>query len=539
MKFIKSIAAALIGFTTIALGMTGCTEDPEETRGAISGIVTESPAGTEPVAGVTVSVPSLGLSVTTGSDGSFVFRNMIPDTYTLQLTKSGYVTTTRQVTVEAGLNTSVSLQMAREAQTAVITVTPSALNFGTIQTSMAVTIRNNGNMTADWNLDLGNNVWLNASQIMGSIQPGSTQSIAFTVDRSFVAETRTAIVTLHAFGSDYPISVSCSPAGATSEMVIEPSELDFGTKFSELTFMVRNTGNSPLAWQARNVALGLSLSQEQGTVAAGGSSTVVVSLNRSIITDEHRSTIIISDGISDHTINVSANATGNIGGGDVPDPGQLVATNCLTSYYQFEGDCVDSYSGFDGIEQNNPQYVVGLNGNALKFSATLKTAAHIPYPLIHDKQFSFSFWVKDLGSNGTIFYAPGTDNEDRFALKMINGKLHFACTRYNVNYQIDSETYAFVHSSLNDGQWHHVVLTCEYISVSPWRWSSTLYVDGRKMSTVNESTSNNESDMPKALEIGGSTTRQTSATMTIDNFRFYDGYNLSLEEIKAIYDARQ
>ncbi|MDE6342558.1 MAG: carboxypeptidase regulatory-like domain-containing protein, partial [Muribaculaceae bacterium] len=233
---------------------TSCTEEPEVTTGSIAGHVTESKNGAEPLSGVTVSILSSGQSTTTGSDGTFKFMDLQPGNYSIQFTKTGYTSTTRNVSVVAGLAVQCDVQLSAIIQEAEIEFNPSSLNFGTTLTDLSVTIKNNGNATAEWSLNLGNNPWLSASELAGSIQAGRTQSIIFSVDRNYLAEPKSVIVNFHAFGNSYPISISCAPRNAKSSMVVEPTELNFGNDVTEKTFTIRNTGNSELAWRASGIS---------------------------------------------------------------------------------------------------------------------------------------------------------------------------------------------------------------------------------------------------------------------------------------------
>ncbi|MDE5724893.1 MAG: carboxypeptidase regulatory-like domain-containing protein, partial [Duncaniella sp.] len=319
MKFILKFLPV---FLATILPLASCTEDPEDAMGTIVGFVTQAPAGTEPISGVTVSILSTGQSTTTGSNGAFTFINMQPGSYSLQFSKAGYNTNSRTVTVVAGNENQCDVQMSKVNEEAEIVINPSSLNFGTTQTDMSVTIKNNGNATASWSLELGNNSWLSASQVGGSIQAGRTQSITFSVDRNYLSETRTVVVNLQAFGNSYPITVSCSPRNTTSHMVIEPTSLNFGSESTHQTFTIRNTGTSTLSWNASALtANGLSLSAMQGTVSAGGSSVVVATVDRTVITGELVTTFIISDGVKDQTVTVNINKGAGTDPDDPENPG--------------------------------------------------------------------------------------------------------------------------------------------------------------------------------------------------------------------------
>lgn len=534
------------------LTFSSCTEDPEITLGSIAGFITEAPAGTEPISGVTISILSSGQSTTTSADGSFSFRDMEPGTYSLQLTKTGYTTVKRSVFVVAGQMTQCDIQMSKVDQVAEIEINPSSINFGTTQSDMSVTIKNNGNATAEWSLNLGNNPWLSASQLSGSIQANRTQSITFSVDRSFLSETKSVIVNLQAFGNSYPITVSCAPKNASSNMVIDPVVLNFGSDLSQLSFTVRNTGTSPLTWRASQITTpALSLSATQGTVAAGGSSVVLANIDRSLVSGEMTSTFIISDGVVDQTmtVNINGSSSGGSGSGDQPgggsdDPGSLVVTNGLAAYYQFNDTYDDTMGMYDGFGINTPTFVTGVSGEAVQFSKTTDSSVSIPYGLINSQSFSISFWAKDL-SDGLLFYSKCSDNDNRFSMTISNGSIGFYASRYSNIYERDKKDYLFTHPNICDDKWHHIVITSTRSNATSSNWRSTLYIDGKRTSIINEyvSATAGESNYPNTFVIGGSTNFSNKTVSacgyTVDNFRVYDSRELTAAEVKDLYNAKQ
>lgn len=544
-KILKSLSVMLLSILTFS----SCTEDPEISLGSIAGFVTEAPAGTEPISGVTVSILSSGQSTTTSTDGSFSFRDMEPGTYSLQFTKTGYTTVKRSVFVVAGQMTQCDIQMSKVDQVAEIEINPSSINFGTTQSDMSVTIKNNGNATAEWSLNLGNNPWLSASQLSGSIQANRTQSITFSVDRSFLSETKSVIVNLQAFGNSYPITVSCAPKNASSNMVIDPVVLNFGSDLSQLSFTVRNTGTSPLTWRASQITTpALSLSATQGTVAAGGSSVVLANIDRSLVYGEMTSTFIISDGVVDQTMTVNINgaSSGGSGSGDQPgggsdDPGSLVVTNGLAAYYQFNDTYDDTMGNYGGFGINDPSFTDGISGQAVKMNKSKDTSVYIPYGLISTKSFSISFWVKDL-TDGLIYYSKCNDNYNRFNLLMKGGKLNFICSQYN---EVGSAGTEFIHGNISDSDWHHIVLTTDAGITSSGTWTTVLYIDGKKAGTASEQNNYNSSivDTPNSFVMGGSArirgTDYTTSNFVIDNFRMYDSRLLTADEVKEIFNAKQ
>lgn len=294
-------------FCCLALALlVACTEEQVETTGSIYGIVNDATNG-EPVPMAHVSLNPGGKATNTGSDGRYEFLNMEPGQYTIQISKSGYVTNTKQITVVAGQQASGDMLLTSEQQEADIRIDPTSLNFGTTQDELVVTLTNQGNAATDWALELGENPWLSASLLSGNIAAGKTQSIIFSVDRDKLSETKNVKISLSAFGNSYTISVSCAPVNAKSEMSVTPTELDFGAGETEKAITIKNTGNAILNWNVLGITEAcLSVSAEEGSVEADGSKVIKVMLDRSKLTSDLNTSFIISDGIKEQTITVKS-----------------------------------------------------------------------------------------------------------------------------------------------------------------------------------------------------------------------------------------
>lgn len=302
----KNFAISLV-LVLIAVVFSGCTKDPEVTTGSITGVVTSSANGTSPLSGVNITILSSGKSATTGSNGQYSFKDLTPGSYTLQFTKAGYNTDSRSVTVVAGQSSSCDVQLKTETSKAIISINPSVLNFGTTQTQMSVEIQNNGTAETSWSLDLGNNNWLKANVTSGRIASKKQQTIVFTVDRTYLSATKSIIVNISASGSDFPITISCAPVNSKSEMSITPNVINFGTVSSEENLTIRNTGNNILNWKISGLNSScLSVSEVKGAISAGGNKIVKVSLDRNKLYENLSTSFVVSDGISEQVVNVTA-----------------------------------------------------------------------------------------------------------------------------------------------------------------------------------------------------------------------------------------
>lgn len=546
----KQVCRLLGVCLSVVLLMASCTEEERTLYGNIQGIVTES-GTTTPLNGVQVNIIGLGTSTVTGSDGQFSFHDLDADSYSLQFMKEGYVTNTRGITVLVGETANCDIQLEPEQQDAEIAIEPSTLDFGVTQSEMAVTITNNGNAATEWSLNLGENPWLSASPASGNIAAGRTQSIVFSVDRNRLSETKTARVTLAAFGNSYTISVSCSPRTQAAEMTVSPTVLDFGTELSELSLDIRNTGNAELNYSISKLAADyLTVLPMSGTVAGGGNQVVQVRLDRELIPSAVvNTTFVISDGIKETAISVTASRTES--GDDEPVSGETVMPQGLYTYYKFDGTYEDATeNAVHGF--GNCTFVDGVSGGqALKFSRTDNTTFTVGKPIVDSREMTFSFWGKNF-ADGHIFHLLSSNgNEPMFTLSMDGGALKFVITRYNNRYQYEAAT-PFVHPTLTDGQWHHIAIVSDFEVTAYSTVTHTLYVDGLRVSTVTESANHfNENggsqssyDTGTTFIMGGSLKLSNSVNlnatnMLVDNFRVYDNRMLSANEIEKIYAAKQ
>lgn len=288
-----------------ALSLSSCTEEEEITQGDIVGVVTDAINGTQPLSGVQVSILPNGASTNTGSDGKFSFPQLEAGEYKLQFIKEGYETNTKSVTVVPGQVANADIQLTAVKQDALIQISPSTLNFGTTQTELSVTIQNNGNTSTDWNLDLGSHTWLTANPTAGQIEANKQQSIIFTVDRDKITEVQTVIIKLSAFGNSFPINVSCAPKNAQSYMSVEPEILDFGNDLQELPLTIKNAGTTSLNWTiADPTEPAITLSENSGSIPSQGTKVVKVFLNRSNGAVNINTTLVLSDGIKEQTVQI-------------------------------------------------------------------------------------------------------------------------------------------------------------------------------------------------------------------------------------------
>lgn len=106
----------LLYFILVILLLPTCTERMVETTGDVYGTVQDAKTG-NPLDNCSVVLNPSGLSTTTGSNGSFRFANVEGGEYSLQASRSGYITNSTNVTVVPGSDVRADLLLTDEAST--------------------------------------------------------------------------------------------------------------------------------------------------------------------------------------------------------------------------------------------------------------------------------------------------------------------------------------------------------------------------------------------------------------------------------------
>ena len=297
----------------------GCTEEEPNLFGDVYGIITNYQTG-EPVRNASVVLSPSGASTISGNDGHFEFRSLEAGQYTINVSSDGYESNKRQVTVVPGQRISCDIHLVPKTVAEIFNVNPLTLNFGTTQTQLAVTVTNDSPRDTQWSLDLGQNTWLNASPISGQIGAGKTQTIVFSVNRTYLTKEISGMVTVSALGGSSAMTVNCSPSQqASSIMEILPLNIDFGDHSKEQTIRIKNNGSGMLNWTIFGIEEdAITVSDISGTIQQpNAAKVVVVKLDRSKIKNKDFVTsFIVSDGTTDQQVNINVGTPD----GGAPEP---------------------------------------------------------------------------------------------------------------------------------------------------------------------------------------------------------------------------
>lgn len=192
----KSIAGILSAalLLTSTLVWYSCTQDAEVTTGDIYGTVTDYATG-DPVGNANVKLKPTGETTLTGSDGTYEFKDLKPDNYSLQLSKAGYndLDDDYVITVEAGKKTKRDVQMSKQVASLKITDMAgnsiTSLDFGREEsiTTKSFNIFNNGSLNITCEITYSCPWITSVSNINNPITPGQTVTVTVAIDRSRLA----------------------------------------------------------------------------------------------------------------------------------------------------------------------------------------------------------------------------------------------------------------------------------------------------------------------------------------------------------------
>lgn len=426
-----------------------------------------------------------------------------------------------------------------------MSVEPEILDFGNDTQELPLTIKNTGNSTLNWSISNPTESAITLSENKGSIPAKGSKVIKVFLNRNNGAVNINTTLVLSDGIKEQVVQIVSGTESQTGIMNIEQEILDFGKETDEASFTISNIGKGELNWHINGINEDcLSAVPAEGKIVAGSSQVVNVVLDRNKMPEELNTTLTISDGKAQKTIQVT---------GQKDNSSSLVVSQGLYAYYKFDGDFTDmTENAINGFGNNSPSFVKGITegSQAVKFSLTDNSSFIVPKAITDSRTLTVSFWGKDF-SDGNIFYLVSSNNNaSMFTFTMRQGKLKFVVTRYNNEYQYSNRP-DFTHPTITDGKWHHIALVSDFNNIEYATTTTSLYVDGTLVDTITESVnpfeegSSSQASYGTGIKfiMGGDVTieRKTvnGTNMSIDNFRVYNTRCLSDKEIKQIYDAKQ
>ena len=171
---IKRFGKILLFFAIVL----ACSKDePIAITGNIAGTVTES-GSSEPISGASVSLSGeVNQSTSTGSSGSFGFSNITAGSYQITVTKSGYVSQTKNVTLQAEKTASANFSLQKNLPAA----NPNQLELTTEENSKTIELENTRSGVINFTTQTSKE-WLKVNPSTGSINQGNKLIITVSAD---------------------------------------------------------------------------------------------------------------------------------------------------------------------------------------------------------------------------------------------------------------------------------------------------------------------------------------------------------------------
>ena len=525
-KFISNLALWLCAGLLIA----SCTKDEEVLTGIINGFVSDYANANAPIAGVTVTINSKGLTKTTGSDGRFEFRDLEPATYSLSFAANNYQPTTKQVTVYAGQSATCDVQL--DWDRAKIDISPVTLTFGKNVDQASFIITNNGNTSFAYSIS-SYPTYVKVSPEAGTVAAKGQQTVSVSIiNRNSITEPRNGQLIVNVGNDSYPVSVSVEAyQGEAVSVEIAPQSLSFDKNTEQLTFAITNNSKRSVDYSISSSLDILTVTPATGTIAANAKNTITVGVTDRKAVAENRSGQLTID-IEGNTFVVAVSVDkyeegGDPGGGGDNPSGEVSTSRGLLAYYTFDNDNADNaYRDNDhGFIIEKASYITDTpNGKGKAISLERGNYVNIPSNILDEKTtYSISMWLKDFGA-GVLF---NTSYEWGYYVNGIRicspslyinneNKLHIAYSRYG------GVTAKFSIQPYQSSDWHMITVV--------WDGSAEkiiVYIDGKRVDSIGSGWTYSQGE---SMQIGG------TDPMKADNVRIHS-VALSDKEVAEIYAA--
>ncbi len=235
MKKIKIGTLSILFLALFSCVWYSCTQDAEVTTGGIYGTVTDYATG-EPVGNANVKLKPTGETTLTGSDGTYEFRDLKANNYSLQLSKAGYndLDDDYVIEVEAGKKTKRDVQMEKlpsalriinsEGQDIIV------LDFGAEAdvTSRTFSIFNDSPSKLRWWIEENCNWIIEVKSMLtgnqaGEIETGSQEPIKITIDRNLLGDgQKSYILNINSDNGSKELTITAGENHGLPSLVTDP-----------------------------------------------------------------------------------------------------------------------------------------------------------------------------------------------------------------------------------------------------------------------------------------------------------------------------
>jgi len=183
-----------------------------------------------------------------------------------------------------------------------LSLSPTALNFGSADTQLNLKISNVGGGTLNWQA-LKKQTWLTLDPTSGVLSAGESADVTATVSRTGITPgSYSDVISINSDAGNNTVSVNMDVAG----FFISATSLDFGSIDTQKTVTITNSGSGNLIWQSSNKEAWLTVNPNSGTIASGKSVNFIVAVSRTgVDPGDYSDTIIMTSNAGERRISVA------------------------------------------------------------------------------------------------------------------------------------------------------------------------------------------------------------------------------------------
>jgi hypothetical protein len=157
-----------------------------------------------------------------------------------------------------------------------LSLSPTTLNFGSVDTQLKLKISNIGGGTLNWQASK-RQTWLTLDPTSGVLPAGASVDITATISKTGITPgTYSDVISIVSDVGNNTVSVNMDVAG----FLISTTSLDFGSLDTQKTVTITNNGSGVLNWQSSKKETWLTVSPASGTLEANRSANVTVTVSR-------------------------------------------------------------------------------------------------------------------------------------------------------------------------------------------------------------------------------------------------------------------
>lgn len=206
----------------------------------------------------------------------------------------------------------VIVKAVKNTAEAVMKITPSEIDFGQDSSEEYIIIKNEGTAALKWTLNQISEESISVSDTAGVVNPGGSKVLKVSLDREIMPNSISTSLIFSDGTHEEVVIVRGTRVDKKANMVVSPTELDFGEEEKELTILIDNTGTADLEWKVEKLTESLiTLSDESGVVEPAGTKVVKVKLDRENMTKDLSTTFVVTDGAKEISVKVLAKHVAN------------------------------------------------------------------------------------------------------------------------------------------------------------------------------------------------------------------------------------